>query len=171
VIAAIAVQSDPALVQELEQLVTTQVVIAISLSIVALAVLGVAVGILLAIRKTLKLVDRTSSQLQPRLDPILTNVSRITDDAEDVASAVKHRVNDVLKTVDDLNERVKTGADAVEARMKKLVTVVDVVQEEAEEILLDAASTARGVHTASEVLRSGRRERLPRTADDDEFTE
>ncbi|MGQ0560672.1 MAG: hypothetical protein ACT443_02210, partial [Gemmatimonadota bacterium] len=62
---------------------------------------------------------------------------------------------------------------SVEERVKQFGAVVEVVQSEAEEILLDAASTARGVHTASLVLRSGRREQLPdeAAAAEDVFTE
>ncbi|MGQ0813621.1 MAG: hypothetical protein ACT4O1_04070 [Gemmatimonadota bacterium] len=170
--AAIAMQADPALVQQLDKLATAQVVIAISLAIVALAILGVAVGALLAARKLTVLLDRTMAQLTPKLDPLLSSASRIADDAQDMSSALKYRLNNVLETVDDINARVKAGADAVEDRVKQFGTVVDVVQSETQEILLDAAATARGVHTASEVLRSGKAERMPKgLADDDVFTE
>ncbi|MGQ0561505.1 MAG: hypothetical protein ACT443_06480, partial [Gemmatimonadota bacterium] len=142
-------QVEPAVVQQLEKLVTTQVVVAVALAIIALAVLAVAVGALLAVRKLTGTVDRTLALLTPKVDPILTSVSRISDDAEDVSSAVKHRVKNVLDTLDDLNGRLRAGADSVEERVKQFGAVVEVVQSEAEEILLDAASTARGVHTAS----------------------
>ena len=39
--------------------------------------------------------------------------------------------------------------------MRRFGAVVDVVQTETEELLLDAASTARGVHTAATMIRDG----------------
>ena len=69
---------------------------------------------------------------------------------------------------------VQTGAQAVETRVKQFGAVVDVVQSEAEEILLDAASTAHGVHAAAEVLRSDKRPRLQSAeveAEEDLFTD
>lgn len=167
-IAVFAMQSDPALVHQLERLVSIQLVGTVALSVIALAVLGVAATALITLRKAMATMDRTLAQLSPRIDPILTSVSRMADDAEDISSALKHRVNNVMKTVDELNERVLAVADDVELRVKKFGTVADVVQAEAEEILLDAASTARGVHTASQLLRAGEPDYPPELVDDDE---
>jgi hypothetical protein len=171
-IAVFAIQSDPVLVQQFERLVSIQLVGAVALSIISLAVLGVAIASLFAIRKLIAQIDRTLGQVVPRFDPLLTSVTRIADDAEDVSSELKHRVKNLMKTVDELNERVLTVVDDVEYRVRKFGTVADVVQAEAEEILLDAASTARGVHTASQVLRSGRVAPMPELVDDDDdYTE
>jgi methyl-accepting chemotaxis protein len=165
--ALFAVQTDPAIAEQLQRLVTTQIVIATSLLVMGIAVIGVAIAALFAIRKQARLVDRSIAQLKPRLDPILISVARIADDATDVSGALKYRVNDLLETVDDLNARLRVGVDSVEKRVRQLGTVVDVVQTEAEEILLDAASTARGVHTASQVLRGGRAALPPDLEDED----
>jgi uncharacterized protein YoxC len=176
VIAATAslIQSDSAVADQLSRLVTTQVVVAVALVIVALAALGVALGALLGVRKLSGTLDRALTQLNPRLDPLLKSATRIADDAEDVASSVKGRVTDVLATIDDLNGRLKAGAQAVEDRMKKFGAVVNVVQSETEDLLLDAASTAHGVHAAAEVLRAGKPERIAEktgTDDSDVFTD
>lgn len=140
--AALAIQSDPAVVQQLESLVTTQIIIAISLAIVALAILGVAVGALLAVRKLMGVVDSTMN-------------------------TVTEPVNNLLGTVEDVNARLRIAVDAVEVRVKRFGAVVDVVQTEAEQLMIDATSTARGVQAASQALRSGRRERLPEPIDDE----
>lgn len=158
-IAAVAalVQVDPDIVQQLERMVTRQTVIAFALALMSLAALGVAVGALLAIRKLIGTLNQTMAHLTPKLDPILASAERIARDAEDMSSTARVRVKDVMETVDDLNERVRSGADAVELRLKEFGAVVDVVRGETEELLLDAASTARGVHTAAEMLRAGGR--------------
>lgn len=165
-VAAAILQNEPAIVQQLERLATAQIVVAVSVAFIALSVIAVALGLLLAIRKLVKTFDRTMAQINPRIEPLLRSATRIGEDAEDVSRDVKERVSGVLETVDELNERLKTGAQAIEDRFKQFGAVVEVVQSEAEELLLDAASTARGVHTAAEVLRSDKRARLSQPAED-----
>ncbi|HEX6558988.1 MAG TPA: hypothetical protein VF021_05980 [Longimicrobiales bacterium] len=162
------IQSDPEVIHQLQRLVTTQTIVAISLGIVALSALGVAIGALLAVRKVLGMLHNTMSQLTPKLDPLLASASRITGNAEEISAAIKGRVDGVLETVEDIGGRLKTGAQAVEDRVKQFGAVVDVVQAEAEDILLDAAATARGVHTAAEMLRAGRAAPPARIPDEDE---
>jgi uncharacterized protein YoxC len=174
IIASAIVQADPAIVHQLERLATTQVVVAVSLAFIALSALAVAVGALLAVRKAINTFDSSMEKITPKLDPLLLSASKVAHDAEHVAASVKDRVANVLETVEELNGRLRSGAKAVEDRMKQFGAVVDVVQSEAEELLLDAASTARGVHTAAEVLRSDKRARLqvsPPEADEDVFTD
>lgn len=153
-----AVQSDPAVVHQLEKIATAQITVAVLLALMALTMIGIAIGALMEIRRHSRKLDRSLELLAPRLDPILISLARIADDAQDVSGSLKYRIRDVLDTVDDLTGRLREGADSVEKRVRQLGAVVDVVQTETEELLLDAASTARGVHTASQVLRGGRLE-------------
>jgi uncharacterized protein YoxC len=174
IIAAAILQTDPAIVHQLERLATTQVVVAVALALIALSALGIAIGALLAVRKAIGTFDRTMERITPKLDPLLLSASKVAQDAEHVAASVKERVANVLDTVEDLNARLRSGGQAVEDRITKFGAVVDVVQSEAEELLLDAASTARGVHTAAEVLRSEKRARLKESQpqpDEDLFTD
>lgn len=143
---AVLVQTDPEVVHQLQRLVTTQTVIAIFFGLVALAALGVAIGALIALRKAVKSTGR-----------IVHSAYHIANEAESLVDVVKGRLNDVLGSVENIGHRLQAGADAVEDRVKRFGTVVDVVQTEAEELMLDAASTARGVHTAAAMLRAGRR--------------
>lgn len=143
---AALVQTDAEVVHQLQRLVTTQTVIAIFFGLVALAALGVAIGALIALRKAVRSTGR-----------ILNSGHHLANEAESVLILLKGRVSDVLESVEDIGNRLKAGADSVEDRVKRFGTVVDVVQTEAEELLLDAASTARGVHTAAAMLRTGRR--------------
>ncbi|HUP89665.1 MAG TPA: hypothetical protein VM100_09950 [Longimicrobiales bacterium] len=67
-------------------------------------------------------------------------------------------IGSITGTVEDVNGRLQSAIASVEGRARRFGAVVDVVQTEAEELLLDAASTARGVHAAAEMLRSGGQE-------------
>lgn len=155
------IQADPAVVHELSRLVTTETIIAVALGAIGLSALGVAIAAVLAIRKLTAVIDHTVLQIPPKLEPLLGSATRIAANAEDVAATMKVRMNDVLDTVEQMSGKLKSGVQAVEDRVKQFGTVVDVVQSEAEELLLDAASTARGVHTAAGLLRGRRAELEP----------
>lgn len=160
-------QSDPALIAEVRRLSNLLLTMSILIGLIGIAALGVAVVALYHVRKQTVAIIKNMNQITPRLAPLLASAIRIAGDAEDVSEAVKVRMAGLLDTVDDVNAQLRSGARAVERRIKDFGTVVDVVQSEAETLLLDAASTARGVHSASEMLRSGKRPRL--VDDEDQF--
>jgi hypothetical protein len=151
---------DPSIARELHRLVNIQIIIAAALAIVSLAVVGAALANYLAVRKVIGLI------------------TPMAEKAQELTEAVEGRVSSVLETVDDVNARLRHGVQSVEQRVKQFGAVVDVVQAEAEDLLLDAASTAHGVHAASEALRSGKRAAIAKTSsvadeaeDEDVFTD
>lgn len=162
-------QSD-AIANQLDRIGDIQMVMAIATSILALFALAIAAAALFGVLKLRKIMERGLENLPARTDPMLAAATRVAENAREVSDTVKVRVKDMLDNLDDINARLKNGADAVEDRVKRFGVVMDVVQSEAENLLLDAASTARGVHTASEQLRARKRPRLPRMDDElDEF--
>lgn len=124
-----------AVAQQLHHLVVAQWIMAVSMGVVALAIIGAAIGALIAIRK--------------------------------VSDKASHTVSGLTHTVEDVTGRLRAVVDGVEDRVKRFGAVVDVVQAEAEELLLDAASTARGVHTTAEMLRSGKGTQVTRIKDEE----
>ena len=159
-------QGEIAIANELNRIGDIQMVMAIATAILALFALAIAAASLFAVLKLKKIMERGLENLPSRTDPLIAAVTRVAENAREVSETAKVRVRDVLENLEDISARMKTGADAVEDRVKRFGLVVDVVQTEAEELLLDAASTARGVHTAAEALREDRPRRLP-VADDD----
>ena len=155
-----------AIASQLDRIGDIQMVIAIATSILALFALAIAAAALLVVWKLKKAMSRGLDALPAKTDPLIAAVTRVAENARDVSDTAKVRVRDILTNLEDISDRLKAGADSVEDRVKRFGTVVDVVQAEAEEILLDAASTARGVHTAAEVLRDKKAGRL-RAADQD----
>ena len=150
-----------AIVYQLDRMADTQMYIAIATSVVAIFALGIAVAALFALIRVRKLVERGMDDIKPLSQPAVAAVTRMAENAREVSETVKVRVNDLMKTVDDINERLRDGAEAVEDRVRSFGVVVDVVQGEAEKIMVDAASTARGVHTARETLRERKALRQP----------
>jgi methyl-accepting chemotaxis protein len=159
------VQAD-AIANQLDRIGDIQMVMAIATSILALFALAIAAAALFAVLKVRKALERGLDSLPSKADPMLAAATRVAENAREVSDTVKVRVRDMLDNLEDITERLKTGADSVEDRVKRFGVVVDVVQEEAEKLMLDAASTARGVHTASERLRARKRPRLSQVDDD-----
>ena len=154
-------QTTDAIINQLDRMADIQVFMAVSLSIVALFALAIAFTALLALIKVRKVMERTLDELNPKSQPIMAALTRVAENAREVSDTVKVRAKDLMDTVDDINERLKNGADAVEGRVRDFGVVVDVVQGEAERLMVEAASTARGVQTAREALRGRRPADLP----------
>jgi hypothetical protein len=167
-------QTDPVLLEQLGRIASAQTILSIVAGVFAL--LAVGAGILSyktfkTLARTLRSLERVVDQLAPRAEPLIDGVTRVAVDAREVSTSVRKKVTEVLDTVDDLNTRLRDATDAAEQRVRQFGAVLDVVQAEAEELLLDAASTARGVHSAARTLREPareRRHRLPRPTEDED---
>jgi hypothetical protein len=167
------VQTD-AIAAELNRIGDIQMVMVIAAAILALFALAIAAAALFALVKLRKAMERGLSVLPAKTDPMMAAATRVAENAREVSETVKVRVKDILGDLEEIGDRLKTGADAVEERVKRFGVVVDVVQDKAEDLLLDAASTAHGVHTAAEVMREKKRPRLreaDRDLDEDVFDE
>lgn len=163
-----------AIADQLNRIGDIQMVMAIATSILALFALAIAAAALFAVLKVRKAMERGLDMLPAKTDPMIAAATRVTENAREVSDTVKVRVKDLLDNLESISNRLKAGTDAVEDRIKRFGVVVDVVQTEAEDLLLDAASTARGVHTAAEKLRDRDRQRLPafdEDLDEDVFDE
>lgn len=157
-VAALLVQ-DAALGAQLDRIAWSQVVMAVGMILVTLTILAVGTAALLLFRSVRKLIGSVEAQaraLAPRAEPILSAASKVASDATGMSGAAKERVEEVLQTVQELNGRLRELAAETEARVRDFGAVLDVVQAETRELLLDAAATARGVHTTAEALQAGR---------------
>jgi methyl-accepting chemotaxis protein len=166
------VQTD-AVVGELNRIGDIQMVMGIAAAILALFALAIAVAALFALVKVRKAMERGLHVLPSKADPVFAAATRVAENAREVSDTVKVRVKDLLDNLEDISGRLKTGADSVEERVKRFGVVVDVVQEKAEDLMLDAASTAHGVHAAAELMRNKKRplHRPDADLDEDVFDE
>ncbi len=151
--AAVVLAQGTALQAQLDRIAWSQMVMAVCLAVVTLALLATVVSAFMLIRS----VRQQVKSLTPRAEPLLNAANKVATDAADLSTAIKGRGEEVLNTVQDLNGRLRELAKETEGRVREFGAVLDVVQDEAREILLDAASTARGVHKTAEALQSGRR--------------
>lgn len=162
-------QAAPELAERLDRIVVAQIVTAIATAVVALFALAVAIMALatvLALRKALRAVERVADRTAARAEPIIDQAGKITRDLADMTATLRRDFDNVHEVVHDAGRQLRSAVEATDERIRRFGTVLRVVQEEMEEVLLDAASTARGLHTTAEALRTGRverRERRPTT--------
>jgi len=157
-------QVDYAIAADLNRIAWAQIIMAVMLVLITLAVLALMVATYILVRRLTRTIERTMERLTPQAQQIMTRASGIADDAGLIARSARKEAESMLATVQRLNGQLREFADAAETRVRELGAVLDVVQEEAEELLLDATATARGVQAGARALRRPRhgRHRPPR---------
>lgn len=160
----VAQASGAVLADRLEAIMWAQVTMAAVMVLCALAVLGAALAVWLLARKGMKEVEKTRDLLLPHVTPVLSRASSIADDVRTVTAGFRDDADAVHEVVRDILERSRGATDSLEERVRRFGLVLEVVQEQAEALLLDAASTAHGVHAAARALRE-EEPRVPRPSD------
>lgn len=140
-------------------------VVAVSLLVVALAFLGIAVGILIVASRLIEPVHQLSrviQSLQEDLAGALKGIRQVTEQSQDLLSVVRNEAGAFAHTSRRLRRQVQRGAERIQTRLTDLETLYDVVHEEVEETALDVAAALRTVRTGSGVLARIRRLLVPR---------
>jgi len=146
-------QVDPSTVTALERIAAAQLVMAGVTVLVGLVLVGGAVAVFLQLRAARRAMERTLAELRPQLSPLVDRAKHITDDVAGMTDNVRRKTDDVLHTVEELRRAAERGGTAMEERLRRFSAVLDVVQEETEELMLDAAATAHGLQQTARVLR------------------
>jgi methyl-accepting chemotaxis protein len=150
------IQTSAAATAELEQMSTALIIISVGAVLFGLMCLGILIAgfrLMRSITGLVKKVEQQIDQLGPRAGPLVDRVTNLATDARDVTDTVRRRVTDLMDTVEQVNQSLKTASKAAEVRVRDFVAVLDVVKAEAEEVLMDTAATARGIHRTAEALR------------------
>ena len=126
----------------------------LGVTIVAVIVGAFAIHLLLTVRRVAVAAERRVQALSPLVIPTLDRARTVVDESARIVHGINRRVENVGDTVDDVNESLREAAAAVEVRLKEFVAVLDIVREETQDLLLDGAATAHGVHTAAARLRA-----------------
>lgn len=129
---------------------------AVSLGLIALFWLALTIGVLILlalVTRLLKRVEGVVEQLAPRAEPLLDRANQIVGDAAAVSKSVRHEIERVGDTVQDLNLQLHAAMDSAGEQVRRFGSVVRVVQDEVEDLLLDATATARGLQAAADSLR------------------
>jgi phosphoglycerate-specific signal transduction histidine kinase len=129
---------------------------------VAIVVVAVAVVILALVTAFLLLrIGRAVGEIRlgvrQNLGPVSDRARAISDNVEFITQALRTDVERLNASVKSLTERLQLASDRMEERIEEFNALMEVVQDEAEDIFIDTASTVRGVRAGARAMAVGRR--------------
>ena len=139
-------------------------VTAISLAVMAAALVALVGGVLLTLMQLRHPVERLNELLQGvqgDLGETLANVRRLTEQGQDVLAVVRQEAGSYAQVGRRLRRQVLRGADRIQARLQDLESLYDVVHEEVEDTALDVAAALRAARSGNGMLGRVRRLRVP----------
>lgn len=110
-----------------------------------LVLLLVLVVLLFQLRKLNRTVRSLGDRALEKADPIVERGKGVADNVEFISAAVRTDVEHLSDTVNSLTDRLQQASDHMEGRIEEFNALMEVVQDEAEDIFLGTAATARGV--------------------------
>lgn len=122
--------------------------ILIALGLLACVVVGL--QLLRKARKPIQALARTAEDLRERVEPVVRNVERVSEDLEYMVSAFRTDADAVGRTVQRATESADRMVGMLEERVAELNALLEVVQEEAEETFYSTAGLLRGLRAGSE---------------------
>jgi hypothetical protein len=124
--------------------------------VIALALIAMAVVVIPAAWNTRVLYKRMNEAVERfrvDLDPILRHAVAVGDNVNYISTSIRTDVQMLNDTLTATNRRLNHAAALAEARVNDFNALLQVVQEEAESLFINTASTVRGVQAGAEQLR------------------
>lgn len=121
-------------------------------SILVVVMLIVGVLLLYALKKS---IDELSKLIKNAYEPLKSAIAEareVTGEVRTLAKGLKAPVEKASETITEASERVRAAMDVAEGRLARLDALVDIAQEEAEGVVLGAASLLRGVKAGGRVV-------------------
>jgi hypothetical protein len=158
-------QTDAAAIEVMERIATSQYIMTIVMVIMLIMAAGGALIFMMEFGKLRKLMRDTSilmDELKRVAVPLIEGAAVTVSEAAKITTEMHTRVGGLMSTLESIDMSIQRGAIATEERVRRFGQVLDVVQTETEELLLDAAATAHGVHETARMLREPRPRRVVR---------
>lgn len=137
---------------------------AISLAIIAAAILGTAVAVAVAVLRLVGQVRRVGTVVEGLQDDVaqaLTTVRRLTEQGQDLVVLLRHEAGAFVQTGRRVRRKVVRGVDRLEGKLADLETLYDLVHEEVEDTALDVTAALRSARAGNGVLGRVRRLLVP----------
>jgi methyl-accepting chemotaxis protein len=131
-------------------------VVAVSLAIIALSFVSIAIGALIAFKKSQEAL-KAMVHVVDDLKPAIGSFKEITEKGKDLVDVVRNEADAFARSGRRLRRRIRRGTDRVEERLQDLDALYEVVHEELEEAALSMATLVRTVRTGGGVLQRIRR--------------
>jgi hypothetical protein len=137
---------------------------AISLAIIAAAILGTAVAVAVAVLRLVGQVKRVGTVVEGLQDDVaqaLATVRRLTEQGQDLVVLLRHEAGAFVQTGRRVRRKVVRGVDRLEGKLADLETLYDLVHEEVEDTALDVTAALRSARGGNGVLGRVRRLLVP----------
>jgi len=134
--------------------------VAISLLIIALCVLGVVIGVLIAGRQLASKSEhlaRELSGLREELGPALRALNRMGEGGAEVAMLAKEEIREIVYATRRVRKDVEKTSKRLRHRVEDFDALLEVVQDEVEETALDVTAALRTARTGSGMIGQLRR--------------
>ncbi len=135
----------------------------ISSIVIALVLIVIAVSLVPAAwnsRKVYRRINKMIEDVNDRSNPLFEHARRLADNLDYVSTAVRADVERLHSTVAEAQARLLRATDLAERRVNQFNALLEVVQDEAEDLFIDTASTIRGVKAGVRAIRDEGPERM-----------
>jgi hypothetical protein len=128
-----------------------------SVVVIALAVVILAVVTAVLLLRLNRVLGELRIGVRQNLGPVSDRARTISDNVEFITQALRTDVERLNASVKALTDRLTLASERMEERIEDFNALMEVVQDEAEGIFIDTASTVRGVKAGARSIASGGR--------------
>lgn len=124
--------------------------------VIAVALIAIAIPLIPAAwnsRKFYAKLNQVVERIRDDVNPIVRHAAAVADNVDYISTSIRADVQLLHQTVASANQRVNRVAALAEQRVNELNALLEVVQEEAEGLFVDTASTVRGVRVGADTFR------------------
>jgi methyl-accepting chemotaxis protein len=122
------------------------------LGLLALVAVIALVVLLLQIRSAAFALRDAARKIEDKADPVLERTRAIAQHVEFISGTVRKDVERLNASVKALSDRLQQASDHMEDRIEEFNALMELVQNEAEDVFIDTASTVRGLKAGAHHL-------------------
>lgn len=141
------------------------------IAILLLVVVVVLVAAGLKLRDTISQLDDVMRRISTDMGPVTNRLRSIADNADEIVTTVRTDVHRLSDTITSANVGVRDALAVAERRLREFDALVRVVRNEAEDAIVSAAATVRGVRAVAASIGDETAAALAFGADDEKFEE
>jgi uncharacterized protein YoxC len=136
-----------------------EVLASLATIVIAIALILLAVALLVAAwnsRKIVRSVNALLKRLEAGAQPVIGHAHDVADNVNYITTSLRGDVEQFRHTLDGAQARLGRASEQAEQRINEFNALLKIVQEEAESLFIEAASTARGVRAGVDTLQRRR---------------
>lgn len=134
----------------------------VSLVVIAVAIVAVAIMSGLLMMRFYGILTELRRSARQNFGPVSDRARSISDDVEFITRALRTDVEKLNASIRALSDRLHQASDRMEERIEEFNALMEVVQDEAEDLFIDTASTVRGVREGARAITGGEERRSQR---------